>query len=304
MEHDVAIARPLKLAIDCGNAAASQIAPDLYRALGCQVVKLNCDPAAGFPGGRVPDPTRPECLEYLQRRVTAVDADLGLAFDGDGDRLGVVDSSGKIIWSDRVMMLLAADVLSRHPGTDVIIDVKCSHHLAGEILRNGGRPVMWKSGHSRLKAKLEESGALLAGEWSGHIIFKDRWYGFDDALYAGARLLEILALDPRTSAEVFAALPEASFSVPELFLPMEEGEAVKVVDKVIGLGGRLHAVNIQTIDGLRIELERGWGLVRASNTQPGLVFRFEADDQPTFEKIQALVRQLVEPLAPGLQLPF
>lgn len=304
VEKDVAIARTLKLVIDCGNAAAAVVAPELYRALGCDVVELNCDPKMGFPDGRVPDPARPECLELLQQRVVAEAADLGLAFDGDGDRLGVVDSAGKVISADRLLMLLAADVLSRHPGTDVIFDVKCSHHLASEILRYGGRPVMWKSGHSLLKAKLRETGALLAGEWSGHIIYQDRWFGFDDALYAGARLLEVLALDPRSSAEVFAELPESPLSSPELFLPMLEGESGRIMEKIMALTSRLDGVEVQTVDGLRLAFDRGWGLVRASNTQPVLVFRFEADDQEAMDKIQGLMRRLMAQVAPDLTLPF
>lgn len=304
VERDVAIARTLKVVIECGNGAASVLAPRLYRTLGCELVELNCDPAAGFPGGRVPDPTRPECLEALQARVRAEEADIGLAFDGDGDRLGVVDSGGKIIWPDRVLMLLSADVLSRHPGTDVVFDVKSSRHLTAEILRNSGRPVMWRAGHSPLKAKLLETGALLGGEWSGHIIFQERWYGFDDALYAGARLLEVLALDPRPSAEVFAALPEAAVSTPEYFVTLPEGEPARIMDEVLKLAGRLDGVDVKTIDGLRAEFDGGFGLVRASNTRPALAFRFEAEDEADLGRIQALFRGLMERAAPGLTLPF
>jgi phosphomannomutase/phosphoglucomutase len=303
VERDVAIARTLKVVVDCGNATASVVAPQLYRALGCELIELNCNPDAGFPEGRVPDPARPECLEALQHAVVSQGADLGLAFDGDGDRLGVVDSLGKIIWPDRVLMLLAADVLSRHPGTDVVFDVKSSHHLATEILRNGGRPVMWKSGHSPLKNKLMETGALLAGEWSGHIIFRERWFGFDDALYSGARLLEVLALDSRPSAEVFAGLPEA-LGTPELFLYLSEGQSEDIMKSVLGHAAELSGLELYTEDGLRAESQHGWGLVRASNTQPALVFRFEADDQEELEKIQDLFRQLMGHAAPGLQLPF
>jgi phosphomannomutase/phosphoglucomutase len=303
VEKDVALARALRLVVDCGNGAASALAGDLYRALGCEVSEIHCDPRNGFPGGRAPDPTREECLEALRRRVVAEGADLGLAFDGDGDRLGVVDSSGKIIWADRVLMLLAADVLSRHPGTDVIFDVKSSHLLAEEIRRNGGRPLMWRSGHSPLKAKLAEKGALLAGEWSGHIIFQERWYGFDDAIYAGARLLEVLAPDPRDSAEVFAGLPEA-ISTPELLLPMPEGDSDRVVAAVVALADELEGVDAHKIDGLRIEQEHGWGLVRRSNTQPALVFRFEADDEPALQQVQGLFRRLIQRAAPDLELPF
>ena len=302
-EKDVAIARTLKVVIDCGNGAAAVVAPRLYSALGCELVELDCDPDAGFPDGRVPDPTRLECLEALQFAVVTQGADLGLAFDADGDRLGIVDSSGKVIWADRVLMLLAADVLSRHPGTDVIFDVKSSHHLASEILRHGGRPVMWRTGYAPLRAKLQETGALLAGEWSGHIIFRDRWFGFDDALYAGARLLEVLALDPRPSAEVFAALPEA-ISTPELSLPLAEGEAAHIMTAVLAQIGQLQGLDLYTEDGLRVESDKGWGLVRASNTRPALVFRFEADDEAGLSQIQDLFRRMMERAAPALQLPF
>jgi phosphomannomutase/phosphoglucomutase len=303
IEKDVAVAYTMKLVVDCGNGAASTLAPRLYRGLGCEVVECDCDPQAGFPGGRVPDPSRPDCLEALRRRVVEEQADLGLAFDADGDRLGVVDSSGKIIWTDRVLMLLAADVLSRHPGTDVVFDVKSTHHLASQILSSGGRPVMWRSGHSPLKAKLQETGGLLAGEWSGHIIFRERWYGFDDAIYAGARLLEVLALDPRPTAEVFAALPEA-LATPELFLPLPEAEPARIMEKVMQYADRLDGVGVQTIDGLRADSHRGWGLVRASNTQPALVFRFEGDDEAALTEIQELFRRLMARAAPDLALPF
>lgn len=303
VEKDVAVAYTMKVVVDCGNGAASVLAPRLYRGLGCEVVQTDCDLEAGFPEGRVPDPSRPECLEALQRRVVEENADLGLAFDTDGDRLGVVDSSGKIIWTDRVLMLLAADVLSRHPGTDVVFDVKSSHHLASEILRNGGRPVMWRSGHSPLKAKLQETGGLLAGEWSGHIMFRERWYGFDDAIYAGARLLEVLALDPRPSAEVFAALPEA-LATPALFLPLTEGEPAHIMEAVMKYADRLEGVAVQTIDGLRADSDRGWGLVRASNTQPALMFRFEGDDEAALAQIKELFRRLMARAAPDLDLPF
>ena len=301
--RDIAIARTLKVVVDCGNATAALVAPRLYRALDCDLVELDCDPNARLPGGRIPDPAAPECLHALQQAVTSQGADLGLAFDSDGDRLGVVDSSGKIIWPDRVLMLLAADVLSRHPGTDVIFDVKSSHHLATEILRHGGRPVMWKSGHAPLKAKLRETGALLAGERSGHIMFRERWFGFDDALYSGARLLEVLALDPRSSAEVFAALPEA-IGTAELFLPLAEGESAPIMQSVLEQARKIEGLDLRTEDGLRAESGQGWGLVRACNTQPALVFRFEADDEMELSRIQDLFRHIMERAAPELLLPF
>jgi phosphomannomutase / phosphoglucomutase len=303
VKQDVAISRGLKLVIDCGNGSASLLAPDLYRALGCEVIELHCDPEGGFPDGRVSDPSRSENLFDLIEAVTGVGADLGLGFDGDGDRLGVVDSDGRFIAMDRIMMLFAADVLSRHPGTDIIFDVKSTHLLAAEIMRCGGRPVMSPSGHSRLKAKMRESSALLAGELSGHVIFRERWYGFDDALYAGARLIELLALDPRTTAEVFATLPEA-ISTPELLLPLQEGESQQIVKRILGLANRLEGVSINRVDGLRAEFDGGWGLVRASNTQPALSFRFQGNDRESLKMIQGLFRRMMEHAAPGLDLPF
>ena len=303
VERDVTVSRNLKVVVDCGNGAAALLAPALYRALGCEVVELHCDLDGGFPGGRVPDPSRLENVGDLIDAVTDLGADLGLGFDGDGDRLGVVDSAGRFVAMDRVLMLFAADVLSRHPGTDVIFDVKCTHLLAAEILRSGGRPVMWQSGHSRLKAKLRESGALLAGELSGHVIFQERWFGFDDAVYAGARLLELLALDPRTTAEVFATLPEA-MGTAELTLSLQEGEAQLIMERVLRMTDRMDGVTVNTVDGLRAEFDGGWGLVRASNTQPALSFRFQGNDQESLEAIQGLFRRLMARVAPGLDLPF
>ncbi len=302
VEREVALARGLKLAIDCGNGAASLVAPGLFRALGCEVLELNCDVEAGM-GERLLDPARPEHTRDLGDLVRAQGADIGLAFDGDGDRLGVVDSEGRFVAADRVLMLLAADVLARHPGSDVVFDVKCSRHLADEIRRNGGRPLMWRSGHGQLKAKLRETGAPIAGELTGHIIFGERWFGFDDALYAGARLLEVLALDPRPTGEIFDALPHA-IATPELGAPLAEGESARVMDRVLRFAERLEGVEVVRIDGLRAEFERGWGLVRASNTEPKLVFRFEGDDQEALEKIQDLFRRLMARAAPEIQLPF
>jgi phosphomannomutase/phosphoglucomutase len=302
IERDVALARPLRIVIDCGNATASVIAPDLYRALGCTVIERHCDLGAGL-GGATADPSIPEYLRPLGELVVAEEADLGLAFDGDGDRLGVVDSAGHFIPGDRVLMLLAADVLSRNPGTDVIFDVKCSTHLAEEIRRAGGRPVMWRSGHAPLKARLRDGSALIAGELSGHLIFQERWFGFDDAVYGGARLLEVLSLDPRSSEEIFAALPSGVVT-PELALPMEEGESARIIDAVIQKVGELEGAEVILIDGLRAEFAAGWGLVRASNTQPKLTFRFEGEDPAALESIQARFRQLMDLAAPGLKLPF
>ncbi len=229
-------------------------------------------------------------------------ADLGIAFDGDADRLGVVDSSGKIIWPDRLLMLLARDVLMRHPGADVIYDVKSSRHLAGEILAYGGRPIMWKSGHSLIKAKLQETGAVLAGELTGHIFFSERWFGFDDGLYSSARLLEVLSAEGISSAEVFAQLPE-SVTTPALSMTVAEGAGRELVDRLVERG-HFPDAKLITIDGIRAEFGDGWGLVRASNTSPAVMFRFEADDEAVMARIQALFRQQLLAIDPALQLPF
>lgn len=303
VQQHIAVARPLKVVVDANSGTASSVAPLLYAGIGCEVIEIDCEERMGFSENEVPDPIRPGALDKLSDAVLAMQADIGLAFDAACDRLGVVDSSGKVISTDRLLMLLAADVLSRQPGSDIVFDVKSSHLLPVEILRHGGRPVMWKSGHSPLKAKLDESDALLAGGWSGHIIFKERWFGFDDPLYAGARLLEVLALDQRPTAEIFAELPEAE-STPELSIPVAEGEAAHIMKGVMEYADRLVGVEVQTIDGLRAEFDQGWGLVRASNTLPALTFRFEGDDREALDKIKTLYRRLMENVAPELQLPF
>ena len=298
---DLHIARPLKVVIDCGNGVAGLVAPSLLKLLGCQVVELYCDVDGDFPNHH-PDPSKPENLRALIEEVRSRQADIGIALDGDGDRIGVIDSQGNIIWPDRLLMLFAIDLLIRQPGADIIYDVKSSRHLAGQILSNGGRPLMWKTGHSLIKAKMQETGALLAGELSGHIFFKERWYGFDDGLYACARLLEILAADPRSSAEVFADLPE-SVSTPELSMAMQEGENVELIKKMMASGGMQGAKLIQ-IDGIRAEFEYGWGLVRASNTMPAVIFRFEAEDEKGMKRVQDVFRQQLLSIDPGLDLPF
>jgi phosphomannomutase / phosphoglucomutase len=298
---DIRLGQPLKVVIDCGNGAASVVAPELYRQLGCEVVELFCTPDGNFPNHH-PDPGDPKNMQALQQAVIEHGAALGLAFDGDGDRLGVVDSAGKIIWPDRLLMYLAMDVLTREPGGDIIYDVKCSRHLANVILSNGGRPLMWKTGHSNLKSKLRETHALLAGEFSGHIMFSERWYGFDDGIYAGARLLEILSLDYRSSAEIFAELPDA-LSTPELALRLEEGQAQAVMN-AIELLPDLPGARMVKIDGLRAEFEQGWGLIRASNTTPALLFRFESDTQEGLDKVQSIIRDLLAKAAPDLTAPF
>ena len=298
---DVRVSRRLTVVVDCGNGIAGAVAPQLYRALGCDVVELYCEVDGQFPHHH-PDPSVPENLLALTRAVQEHAADLGLAFDGDGDRLGVVASGGTIVWPDKVLMLLAMDVLSRNPGATVIYDVKSSRHLERVITDHGGQPVMWKTGHSLIKAKMQETGALLAGELSGHIFFRERWFGFDDALYAGARLLEVLSLDHRTTARIFGSLPE-SVATPELRVEVPEGEQVRIMER-LAAGAKFPGARLTTVDGVRADFEDGWGLVRASNTTPCLILRFEADDPEALRRIQELFRQELLRIEPGLELPF
>jgi phosphomannomutase/phosphoglucomutase len=298
---DTRLGQPLKVVVDCGNGAASVVAPELYRQLGCEVVELYCTPDGDYPNHH-PDPGDPRNMQDLQKAVVEHQAALGIAFDGDADRIGVVDSSGKLIWPDRLLMYLAIDILTREPGGDIIYDVKCTRHLANIVLSNGGRPLMWRSGHSMLKTKMKETHALLAGEFSGHIMFAERWYGFDDGIYAGARLLEILSLDYRSSAEVFAELPE-SLSTPEYSLELDEGQAQKVMGAIEKLPDPPDA-RVVKIDGFRAEFEQGWGLVRASNTTPSLLFRFEANSEESLQQLQSVFRDMLAKVDPSLQPPF
>jgi phosphomannomutase/phosphoglucomutase len=298
---DVRLARPMRIAVDCGNGVAGMIAPRLYRRLGCEVEELYCEVDGSFPHHH-PDPSQPENLADLMARVRAAGCELGLAFDGDGDRLGVVTQDGEIIYPDRQLMLFAADVLSRNPGAQIIYDVKCTRLLAPWIERHGGRPLIWKTGHSLIKAKLQETGAPLAGEMSGHTFFKERWYGFDDALYAGARLLEILSRSAAASA-VLKQLPNAP-STPELNWKLAEGEPHALVAKLQAAGPFPGAQSILTIDGVRVEYADGFGLARASNTTPVIVLRFEADTAAGLERIQQEFRIALQKLKPDAPLPF
>ena len=278
-----------------------KLGPVLLRTLGCEVVELYCDVDGSFPNHH-PDPSKPENLQDLIDRVKQEEANLGIAFDGDGDRLGVVDSSGKIIWPDRQMMMFAADVLSRQPGADIIFDVKCSRNLSKEIVKHGGRPLMWKTGHSLIKAKIKETNAALAGEMSGHIFFGERWFGFDDGLYSAARLVEILSADPRPSSEIFAEFPD-SVNTPEINVVMEEGENVRFIEQLLSQA-QFPEAKITDIDGLRADFLQGWGLVRASNTTPSLVLRFEADSDESLAEIQQKFKQVMKQIKPDLELPF
>jgi phosphomannomutase/phosphoglucomutase len=298
---DIKLARGMKVAIDCGNGVAGAYAPRLFRALGCEVTELFCEVDGTFPNHH-PDPAHPENLQDLVRELKSGPAEMGLAFDGDGDRLGVVTKDGTIIYPDRQLMLLAADVLARNPGAMIIYDVKCTRNLAPWIARHGGQPLMWKTGHSLVKAKLKETGALLAGEMSGHVFFKERWYGFDDALYVGARLLEILSRDADPSA-VLKALPD-SISTPELQLKCAEGEHFALIGKMQKEATFPGADNVVTIDGLRVEYPDGFGLMRASNTTPVIVLRFEADSEAALERIQTTFREALLAGKPDAALPF
>lgn len=301
ISENVHLGRPMKIVVDCGNGAAGKVAPLLLKTLGCEVIELFCDIDGNFPNHH-PDPSKPENLADVIAAVRHYEAEVGLAFDGDGDRLGVVDSSGKIIWPDRQMMLFAKDVLAAKHGAEIIYDVKCSRHLAAQIKQYGGRPLLWKTGHSLMKAKLQETGAKLAGEMSGHIFFNDRWFGFDDALYAAARLIEILSADTRASSEVFADFPD-SVNTPELNVILPEGENVKIVQSLLA-AAQFSDAEIVTIDGLRADFRDGWGLVRASNTTPSLMLRFEADNAAALGRIQARFKELLLQIKPDLDLPF
>ncbi len=298
---DMKLARPMKIAIDCGNGVAGGIAPELFRRLGCEVTELFCEVDGTFPNHH-PDPSRPENLVDLIRALKQTDAELGLAFDGDGDRLGVVTKDGRIIFPDRQLMLYAADVLSRNPGATIIYDVKSTRLLEPWIARHGGVPLIWKTGHSFMKGKLKESGALLAGEMSGHTFFKERWYGFDDALYTGARLLEIVSRSTDASA-VLNALPDSP-STPELNWMLTEGEPHALIGKLQQGAPFPNAERILTIDGVRAEYKDGFGLARASNTTPVIVLRFEADTESALARIQGEFRTALQALKPGAALPF
>jgi phosphomannomutase/phosphoglucomutase len=284
--------------VDCGNGVAGTLAPELIAQLGCEVVPLYCDVDGDFPNHH-PDPAEPANLEDLITVVKAEQADVGLAFDGDGDRLGVVTSSGEIIWPDKLLMLYAQDIVGRNPGADIIYDVKCSRHLNSLISDLGGRPIMWKTGHSHVKAKLKETGALLAGEFSGHICFGERWYGFDDALYAAARLLEILGGTDASADELFSQFP-ITYSTPELKIPTSEQAKFEIIQR-LAIDGDFGDGTITTIDGLRVDYADGWGLVRPSNTSPVLSLRFEADGQEALERIQNLFQAQLDTIDPGLR---
>ncbi len=298
---DVKLARPIKIVVDTGNGVAGGLAPKLFKKLGCELVELFTEIDGNFPNHH-PDPAHPENLQDVIRALKESDAEIGFAFDGDGDRLGVVTKDGQIIYPDRQLMLFAEEVLSRNKGAQIIYDVKCTRNLAKWIKDKGGEPLMWKTGHSLVKAKLRETGAPLAGEMSGHVFFKDRWYGFDDGLYTGARLLEILTRveDP---SKLLNSLPNSN-STPELQLKLEEGENFELIARLQQNAKFTGADDVVKIDGLRVEYPDGFGLARSSNTTPVVVMRFEADSDEALKRIQEDFRRVIMAEKPDAKLPF
>lgn len=298
---DVKLERRLRIATDCGNGVAGVCAAELFRKLGCEVHELFSEVDGTFPNHH-PDPAKVENLQDVSALVESERLDLGLAFDGDGDRVGVIDDRGQIIWPDRQMILYSRDILSRNPGAKIIYDVKCSRLLPAAIKEAGGDPEMWKTGHSFVKTRIKETGAALGGEMSGHIFFKERWYGFDDALYSAARLLEILSKDNRPVSEIFGEIPN-SVNTPELGIKFAEGEHHKFMQSFVE-SAKFEGAQLTTIDGLRADFDDGWGLVRASNTTPSLVIRFEADSKSALEEIQSKFRTAMMAVDSTIQLPF
>ncbi|PWB30331.1 phosphomannomutase/phosphoglucomutase [Pseudomonas sp. SDI] len=298
---DVKLAKRLKVVVDCGNGAAGVIAPQLIEALGCEVIPLFCEVDGNFPNHH-PDPGKPENLVDLIAKVKETGADLGLAFDGDGDRVGVVTNTGTIVYPDRLLMLFARDVLARNPGAGIIFDVKCTRRLLPLIEQYGGRALMWKTGHSLIKKKMKQTGALLAGEMSGHIFIKERWYGFDDGIYSAARLLEILSKEPVDAETLFAGFPN-DISTPEINIDVTDEGKFSIID-ALQRDADWGEANLTTIDGVRVDYAHGWGLVRASNTTPVLVLRFEADNAAELQRIKDVFHARLKRVAPDLQLPF
>ncbi|TWR89110.1 phosphomannomutase/phosphoglucomutase [Pseudomonas saxonica] len=298
---DIKLAKRLKVVVDCGNGAAGVIAPQLIEALNCEVIPLFCEVDGNFPNHH-PDPGKPENLVDLIAKVKETNADLGLAFDGDGDRVGVVTNTGTMVFPDRLLMLFAQDVLTRNPAAEIIFDVKCTRLLTPLIKEYGGRPLMWKTGHSLIKKKMKETGALLAGEMSGHIFFKERWFGFDDGIYSAARLLEVLSKQQMSAEELFETFPN-DISTPEINIDVTDESKFSIIDALHDAQWGDDA-KLTSIDGVRVDYPHGWGLVRASNTTPVLVLRFEAESETELQRIKDVFHAQLKRVAPDLSLPF
>jgi len=289
--NDIHLSRSLKVVIDAGNGPSGIIAAPIYRALGCEVIELYCEPDGSFPNHH-PDPTVEANMQDLAAVVREQNADLGIAFDGDGDRIGVVDEQGEMVWGDMLLLLLSRHLLNQHPGATIISEVKCSQHMYDDIRARGGNPIMWRTGHSPIKAKMKATGALLAGEMSGHMFFADRFFGFDDAVYAGARVMQVIADQSRSTSEILADVPRA-VTTPEIRVECPDDCKFNLVEEAkayfIGLG-----YEIIDVDGMRVKFEDGWGLLRASNTQPCLVLRFEAPTEARLSEMRTLIESWLE----------
>ena len=299
--HDIAIAVPLKVVIDAGNGATGAVAPQLFEDLGCEVIPLYCEVDGNFPN-HPPDTSNEDNLADLARVVQEQEADFGVAFDGDGDRLAVVTSSGRIVRSDVLLMIYAQDVVSRNPGADVVFDVKCSRNLTRLITRHGGRPVLSKTGHAFMKEKMAETGALLGGEFSGHMFFGERWYGFDDGMYAAGRLAEILSTHGESLDDSIAAFP-TTINTPEIVIPVAEADKFRLIEKIVENASFPNG-KVNTMDGIRVDFKEGWGLVRASNTGAALTARFEADTEEDLETIKGVFRSQIARAAPKFEPGF
>ncbi len=290
IRNDIRLSRPLKVVVDSGNGVAGLVAPNLYKSLGCQVISIYEEPDGSFPNHH-PDPTILENLVDLKERVLREQADVGIAFDGDGDRIGIIDRSGRYIFGDELLVLYARQVLKKNPGAKIISEVKASNRFFNDVKLRGGTPILWKTGHSLIKAKMKEEGALLAGEMSGHMFFRDRYFGFDDAIYAGARLLEILGETGKTPAQQLEDLPP-SFVTPEIRIACPDEHKFDVIAKAC-TQLKKSGFRVNEIDGIRLEFDDGWGIVRASNTQPVLVYRFEATSQARLQEIRTILESVI-----------
>ncbi|MGD9592022.1 MAG: phosphomannomutase/phosphoglucomutase [Candidatus Berkiella sp.] len=299
--EDIHVSKKLKVVVDCGSGVVGVLAQKLFQQLGCEVIPLYCEVDGDFPYHH-PDPGQPKNLQDLISIVKETQADLGIAFDGDGDRLGLVTNLGEIVWPDRLMMLFVEDLLGRQPDSHIIYDVKCSKLLSQKIIECKGKPLMYKTGHALIKRKMKEVDAQFAGEMSGHFFFKERWFGFDDATYAASRLLEIVSKDKRSLSDIFNALPN-SVSTPEINIQISEDKKFSFIEN-LKLNNQFKGNEIITVDGLRVEFEQGWGLVRASNTTPCLVLRFEAENEQVLKSIQADFKKSILAVAPDLDVPF